>query len=156
MRRSLRTAAHIGLSPGSIADMVFAACTDHLFLGGGHSLDFANKAFELLGHIGWEHAADVLPSLVPGDNMVRASRMEESSSWRHSVDLAGLLVDVHAQLDEAIREGSGRTAEWSGHREPAELVLDGAPDETLSDMLDLVRRGVSLTELSATGPMRPP
>ena len=32
--RTLRTATKIGLSPKAVADMVFAACTDHLFLDG--------------------------------------------------------------------------------------------------------------------------
>ena len=98
--RTLRTAIRIGLAPEAIADMIFAACTDHLFLDIGHSLDFANKAFELLDHIGWEHAEEVLPSLIP--NMVSAQRMEETSAWQHPVDLPALLRDVHDQLDAAI------------------------------------------------------
>ena len=65
--RALRTAIRIGLPSKTIADIIFAACTDHLFRGGGHTMDFANKAFELLDHIGWEHAEEVLPSLIPGD-----------------------------------------------------------------------------------------
>ena len=84
--RTVRTGIRIGLPRKCIADMIFAACTDHLFLGGGHSLDVANKAFELLDHIGWEHAEEVLPSLIPNGNMVEAPRMEETSSWRHHVD----------------------------------------------------------------------
>src|SRR5262249_51004744 len=83
--RILRTAIREGLPPQTVATMVFAACTDHRYMDEGHSLDFANKAFELLDHIGWSHADAVLPSLVP--NLVRASRAEESSSWRHPVDL---------------------------------------------------------------------
>jgi nitrite reductase/ring-hydroxylating ferredoxin subunit len=145
--RTLRTAIHIGLPPRAIADMIFAACTDHPFLDVGHSLDFANKAFELLGHIGWEHAGEVLPSLVP--NMVRAQRMEESSSWRHPVDLPKLLGAVHGELGRAIEEGSGRLARWDGHQHLAETILDREPDETLPMMLDLVRQGVPLVELSA-------
>ena len=104
--RTLRTAIHIGLPPRGVAEMIFAACTDHLFLDVGHSLDFANKAFELLDHIGWEHAGEVLPSIVP--NLVRAQRMEESSSWRHPVDLAQLLVGGPRELDRATEEGAGR------------------------------------------------
>ncbi len=145
--RTLRTAIHIGLPPTAVADMVFAACTDHLFLDIGHSLDFANKAFELLDQIGWEHAEDVLPALIPG--MVRAQRMEESSSWRHPVDLAKLLWDVYAQLDAAVERGGGRLAGWEGHQGLAETVMDGEPAETLEVMLDLVRQGAPLTELSA-------
>ena len=43
--RTLRTAIHIGLEPSAAADMLSAACTDHLFLDVGHALDFTNKAF---------------------------------------------------------------------------------------------------------------
>lgn len=145
--RTLRTAIHIGLPPRAIADMIFAACTDHLFLDVGHSLDFANKAFELLGHIGWEHAGEVLPSLVP--NMVRAQRMEESFSWRHPVDLPKLLGAVHDELGRAVEDGCGRLILWGGHQHLAETILDREPDETLPMMLDLVRQGVPLIELSA-------
>ena len=147
--RTLRTAIRIGLSPKAIADMIFAACTDHLFLGTGHSLDFANKAFELLDHIGWEYAEEVLPSLVPRTNMVDAVRMEETSIWRHPVDLAELLRDVYAELDDLIAEGDGRLVNWEGHEDLAERILDGTPKDTLSEMADLVRQGVPLTELSA-------
>ena len=147
--RTLRTAISIGLTPKAIADMIFAACTDHLFLGVGHSLDFANKAFELLDHIGWEHAEEVLPSLIPKTNMVDAPRMEETSSWRHPVDLARLLRDVYTELDDLIAEGGGTLVNWDGHEELAETILDGEPKETLSKMAHLVRQGVPLTELSA-------
>jgi len=146
--RTLRTAIHIGLPSNAVADMIFAACTDHLFLDVGHSLDFANKAFELLDHIGWRHAEEVLPALVP--NLVAARRMGESSSWRHPVDLATLLWDVHRELDGAIERGGGRRSDWNGHLAIAEQILDGEPAETLDVMLSAVRDGAPLTELSAT------
>ena len=147
--RTLRTAIRIGLEPKAIADMIFAACTDHLFLGGGHSLDFANKAFELLDHVSWEYAEEVLPSLIPRANMIEAPRMEETSAWRHPVDLAGLLTEVYAELDSLIAEGGGRLVDWQGHEELAEQILDGSPKDTLSMMVGLVRQGAPLTELSA-------
>ncbi len=145
--RTLISAIHLGLPRDAIAGMVFAACTDHLFLDTGHTLDFANKAFELLDHIGWEHAGEVLPSIVPG--LTGARRMEESASWRHPVDLAELLAGVHAQLEDAIAAGGGRLPDWRGHREIADQILDGEPAETLDRMLALVCEGVPLEELSA-------
>ena len=148
--RALKTAVSIGLPQQTVADIVFAASTDHLFLGGGHSLDFANKAFELLDHIGWEHAGQVLPSLIPGDNLVSASRMEESSSWRHPIDLAALLSDVYAELDEMVEQGGGRLTDWDGHQALAETVLDAEPTETLERLSTLLRDGVPLKELSAS------
>ena len=38
--------------------------TDRVFADGGHSLDFINKSFECLDLIGWQHAADLLPSVM--------------------------------------------------------------------------------------------
>src|SRR5207248_1339913 len=147
--RTLRTAIHVGLPPQRIADMVFAACTDHLFLDVGHSLDFANKAFELLDHIGWDCAEEVLPAIVP--NLVSARRMEESSSWRHPVDLPDALMEVCADLDALTDEGERHPVDgWHGHRELAETILDAEPATTLAAMRDLVRQGVPLVELSAT------
>jgi len=146
--RTLRTAIRIGLPERAVADMVFAACTDHLFLNEGHSLDFANKAFELLDHIGWEHAEEVLVSLIP--DFIQATRMEETSPWRHPVNLPELLGEVYQQLDAAIDEGGGKLNGWAEHQALAEQILDGEPKETLAAMLDAVRQGAPLTELSAT------
>ena len=146
--RCLRTAIHIGLSPEQVAEMVFAACTDHLFLDDGHALDFASKGFELLDLIGWQHAEAILPSLI--GPMVRATRMEETSAWQHPVDLPALLHDAFGELGAALEAGGERQREWSGHRELAGQMLDGEPAETLEAMLRAVREGVPLVELSAT------
>ena len=146
--RTLRTAIRTGLPPETIAGMLFAASTDHLFMDVGHTMDFANKAFELLDHIGWANAEDVLPSLVPG--MVEAQRMEETSNWRHPVDLPSLLGEVYGELDSLIDEGGQQFTTWIGHEELAELVLDGEPAQVLGEINELVRRGVPLAELSAS------
>ena len=148
--RTLRTAIRLGLPQKIIADMLFIACTDHLFRGEGHSLDFANKAFELLDHIGWNHAEEILPSLIPGDKLVNAQRMEESSTWTHPVDLPALLSDVFDELDDLIEQGGGRQTDWSGHQELGETILDAEPNETLDKMSSLIREGVPLTDLSAS------
>jgi nitrite reductase/ring-hydroxylating ferredoxin subunit len=78
---------------------LFAAATDHVFLDGGHALDFCNTAVETLDLVGWddrERVADVLASLVPV--LVDADRGEEQSAWRQPVDLAGLLFDAYDDL----------------------------------------------------------
>lgn len=128
--------------------MIFSACTDHLYIDEGHSLDFANKAFELLDHIGWEYAETVLPSIVP--NLVRATRAEESSSWRHPVDLPALLAGVHEELEALIAQGGGKLTGWDGHQELAETILDGEPPQIVASLRDQIRQGVPLVELSAT------
>ncbi len=145
--RTLRTAIDIGLTESDVEIMVIGACTDHLFIDGGHTLDFANKAFELVGHVSWSRSHEILPSLVP--QIVNATRMEETSSWRHPVVLPDLLNDTYTELDAAIEKGNASPRQWNGHREVAEHVLDGEPEETLRTMLQLLRDGVALTELSA-------
>src|SRR5437762_2348363 len=64
--RVLLTAIAAGMPAADVCEMVQAAATDHFFINGGHTVDFVNKGFELLATIGWQHAADVLPSLVRG------------------------------------------------------------------------------------------
>ena len=77
-----------GASPAALANLLLAAETDRAYADGGHSLDFINKAFECLDVIGWEHAADVLPSVV--GQMAAARGAEERTAWRQPVDLIDL------------------------------------------------------------------
>ena len=63
--------------------------TDHLFVDGGHTIDFTNKAFELLDHLGWEDGDLRAPTLAHGT--AASSRSEESGQWRHPFDLVSLL-----------------------------------------------------------------
>ena len=102
--RCLRTAVDLGISPREIADMVFAGATDRVYLDGGHVLDFCNKAFELLDHIGWEHAGQVLTSLVSG--IATARRSEELNTWRNPVDLSSLVWEARNALPDLWRRGA--------------------------------------------------
>ncbi len=144
--RTLRTAIRIRLPATEVAGMVFAACTDHLFLDVGHTLDFANKAFELLDLIGWEHAEEVLPAIVP--NLVSARRMEEAPSWRHPVDLAALLDDARAGIADDLDAGGGTDGGWADHVALAEVVLDGEPEEILGTLREVIRGGAPVTEVA--------
>ncbi len=145
--RCLRTAIRAGLSRQQLSDMLFSACTDHLFLDTGHALDFANKACELLDHIGWGRAQDLLPSLIPG--MASAQRMEETSAWQHPVDLPRLLREANEALSSALRTGRERIAEWDGHRVLAEAILDEEPAASLGAIISAAEDGVPLVDLSA-------
>src|SRR5690242_8892266 len=67
------TAIRLGANSSQIADILFAAATDHRFLDIGHVLDFTNKALESLDVVGgWDNpdnkelVESVLSSLVPG------------------------------------------------------------------------------------------
>jgi nitrite reductase/ring-hydroxylating ferredoxin subunit len=87
--RTLASAVASGLSAAEVSSMMCAAITDHVFIDEGHTLDFTNKAFECLEHLGWTDAGQVLPSLV--HQTASAQRFEEESAWRHPVDLVALL-----------------------------------------------------------------
>ena len=62
--RTLLTAIANGPAANHVASLLFGAATDRVFADGGHSIDFINKACECLDQIGWEHALEVLPSVV--------------------------------------------------------------------------------------------
>ena len=146
--RCLRTAAAAGLDEQQLADLVFAASTDHTFMDVGHTLDFANKACELLDAIGWDEAPDILSSVIP--TITGAQRMEETSSWQHPVDLPKLLDEAGDALDEALAIGAERNESWDEHRPVAESILDDPPDRSLRRIVDAARAGAPLTELSST------
>ncbi len=145
--RCLRTAAAAGLDEIQLADLLFAASTDHTFMDVGHTLDFANKACELLDEIGWDDAPDVLSSVIP--TITGAQRMEETSAWQHPVDLPRLLDEAGDALDDALAVGGERDQSWDAHRPLAESILDDPPKRSLSMIVDAARAGAPLTELSA-------
>jgi nitrite reductase/ring-hydroxylating ferredoxin subunit len=86
------------LDAHGVAEMMFSAATDHVFLDGGHTVDFTNKAFEVLDHLGWPAAAEVLPTLAA--QTAGASRSEERGSWRFPHDLAALIAEATTSLPQ--------------------------------------------------------
>ena len=87
--RALATALAAGATAIDAAALMGAVATDHVLLDGGHTIDFTNKAFELLEHLGWQNALRVLPTLA--QRTARASRADETGVWRHPDDLVSLL-----------------------------------------------------------------
>ena len=146
--RCLRTAAAVGLDAEQLADLLFAASTDHTFMDVGHTLDFANKACELLDAVGWDDAPDVLSSVIP--TITGAQRMEETSAWQHPVDLPSLLREAGDALDEALATGGQHNEHWDAHQPVAESILDDPPDVSLRRIVDAARAGAPLPELSLT------
>ena len=144
--RSLRTAIELGIPPRHIADMIFAAATDHIYLDAGHTLDFANKAFELLDHIGWEHASQTLTSLVHG--MARARRSQELSAWRHPIDLASLLWQARDELPSLLDEGK-QAADWNDADALAQQTLGDNPADILDAIKDAIRAGATAEQLGS-------
>ena len=144
--RSLRTAIELDIPPRDIADMIFAAATDHIYLDAGHTLDFANKAFELLDHIGWERASQVLTSLVHG--MARARRSQELSAWRHPIDLASLLWQARDELPSLLNEGK-QAAGWDDADALAQQTLSDNPADILDAIKDAIRAGATADQLGS-------
>jgi nitrite reductase/ring-hydroxylating ferredoxin subunit len=144
--RCLVTAVEIGISRTQIAEMLFAAATDHRYLDVGHVLDFINKALEALDATDWQEAESVLASLVAG--LASATRMEESSSWRYPVDLVEILENAFQQLPAALDAGKSHRGAWV---QPPELisVLLGEDAQAIADrLLEALRSGCSEAQLA--------
>src|SRR5262249_16416513 len=101
--RTALTAIASGAPPAVLAELLLAAETERVFGDGGHSLDFINKSFECLEMVGWEHAADLLPTVV--GQMVAARGADESTEWRQPVDLVALGANASADLAAAFAAG---------------------------------------------------
>ena len=144
--RCLRSAIAQGASAADIAAMLGAAATDHPFLNGGHTLDFTNKAFELLEHTGWQHAGEVLPSLV--GQTARATRNEESAAWRYPVDLIAILRPAEEQLPALLARGGRNEASWEGFDATVEALLDDDPAAGTQAVLGALEQGAAGTAIS--------
>ena len=143
--RCLASAIAAGLPPAIIAEMIFAAATDHRYLAVGHALDFANKAFEALEIAGWADADLVLTSLVPV--LVRGERMEESVAWRHPVDLVGLLERAFEALPALRPSPEGR---WAGPEALIPVLLGEDPEAIVDALLGALREGAPWAEVAGT------
>jgi nitrite reductase/ring-hydroxylating ferredoxin subunit len=144
--RALVSAARAGASPGELADMLFAAATDHRYLDGGHTLDFVNKALEALDLAGWERAEVVLASLPT--QLAGAQRMEEANAWRNPIDLVALLDEAFARIPAALSVGA-HVDGWSGRDAVVESVLGEDPTASIEALLAALGDGASAVELAS-------
>ena len=142
--RTVLTAIAGGASPAALADLLFAVETDRAYADGGHSLDFIYKAFECLDVIGWEHAGDVLPSVV--GQMVTARGAEERTAWRQPVDLIGLCQQAALEFPRlfAARCGASR---WSDHARLSERLLADNPAAIIDALAAAAWEGASPADL---------
>jgi nitrite reductase/ring-hydroxylating ferredoxin subunit len=134
--------------PGSLGDaehMMFAAVTDHVFVDGGHTIDFTNKAFEALGYVGQRAAGDVLPTLVRGT--ASASWSEQSGTWRHPHDLQELVARTQPRLDDALAAGATRHGQFHDVAALAWQLLDDDPERVVDALLDAIAAGADPTQL---------
>ena len=133
---------------------------NHRFIGGGHTLDFTNKALEALDIIGWndkELVTSVLSSLVPG--YADAERMEESSSWRYPIDLVAILENAFKELPNILEEGRAIRDDTEHSNEERENIseidlidtlLGDDPKLIVDVLLDALKQGMFAKELAGT------
>ena len=106
--RTLETALADPAHLAAVEATMFAAVSDHVFIDGGHTIDFTNKAFEALDLLGVDAAGQVLPTLV--SQTTSAQRSEEFSEWRHPHDLVALAEATVTRLERA-RPAAGTTVD---------------------------------------------
>ena len=144
--RTILTAIAQGATPTQICDMMVAAATDHFYRDGGHTLDFINKAFELLERIGWEKADEVIPTLV--GMLASSSRAEEQNRWRSPIDFVPVLRGIFDELEAIIESGKGK--QWHGSEALTETLLGENPLGTIDALKSAFQEGATLTELTQT------
>jgi nitrite reductase/ring-hydroxylating ferredoxin subunit len=142
--RTVLTAIANAASPAELADLLFAAETDRPYADGGHSLDFINKAFECLDVIGWEYAADVLPSVV--GQMTAARGAEERTAWRQPIDLIALCQRAGLELPHLF-VASDNAGYWSDHVALSHSLLGDDPTAIIDALTAAARDGASPADL---------
>jgi hypothetical protein len=140
--RVLQTAIANAAAPGVLANMLFSAATDHVYLDAGHVLDFINKACEYLDLVGWTEARQTLPSLV--DGLCRAQRSEEQNAWRHPVDLIEL---VAPHLERLPQLSPGQLALSDAFDELVDAVLEDDQSRGIEAISAALERGVAMAEV---------
>jgi nitrite reductase/ring-hydroxylating ferredoxin subunit len=141
--RALRTAAAV-LPPDEVVEILLAATTDHLYRDQSHTLDFLNKACEMLDHVGWGRAPDVLGSTV--DQIATGSRAEERSEWRQPVDIASLVFDAHDALPDLVAAGQGR--EWERPEDFVETLLSEDAEAIVEALREAIREGATAEQVT--------
>lgn len=142
--RTMLTAVSNGASMQQLTRLIFSAATERYYAGGGHVLDFANKAFELLELIGPELADEVLPSLMA--DLVASRGGEELNAWRHPIDLVPLIQQATDQLERSLSTGRGKT--WHAEAELAHCILSDDPGKIIGAILGAIESGARAHQLS--------
>jgi nitrite reductase/ring-hydroxylating ferredoxin subunit len=148
--RCIVSAVRAGATPQQLADMLFAAATDHRYIDVGHPLDFTNKALEALDIVGWtpENAELVLTSLVNG--YANADRMEESNAWRNPIDLVAILERAFENLERVGHEAAEKRTKLDeqDRMRLVDVLLGDDPQASADALLNALRDGVSDVDLA--------
>lgn len=144
--RVLLTAIELGFSEEQLADMMMTAVTDHFYVNTGHTLDFHNKAFEILNQIGFENRPYVLSSLIPGIGDV--SRSEESHSWQSPVNLVKPLMEAFRKLPNILADDTSPGGNYIDETALTQQILSDDPIKTVNTMVDVLKNGVTPSRLA--------
>jgi nitrite reductase/ring-hydroxylating ferredoxin subunit len=145
--RVLATAAASGSASSEMAALMGAAVTDHLFVDEGHTIDFTNKAFEILDHLGWDQAGAILTTLA--HETAAASRAEETGEWRHPDPLVELLSARQERPEDHWPGAQGRAgADGQEVDGLAWAVLGDDPGEIVAALDVAAASGASAEELA--------
>jgi nitrite reductase/ring-hydroxylating ferredoxin subunit len=151
--RCVVSAVRAGATSAEMADMLFAAITDHRYIQIGHPADFANKALEALDIVGWEIAESTLASVVRG--IAVANRMEESNAWRNPIDLIEILEVSFEQLPAAVGAGAAARQSmpqrsWDGRVALAQQLLSDDPQANVDALLLALRDGATPEQVAGS------
>jgi nitrite reductase/ring-hydroxylating ferredoxin subunit len=139
--RCIVTAVRAGARAPELAEMLFAAATDHRYLSIGHVADFTNKAFEALEHAGWDLAEPVLASLAR--SYATGDRTEESNAWRNPIDLIAILERAFESIPAALEKRQRARGGWRGDDQLVEMILGDDPGAIADAMLAALGEGCS-------------
>ncbi len=134
--RAIVSAVRSGAPRERVATMLYAAATDHRYLTIGHVLDFTTKALDALDHLDWDSAEPVLASLASA--YATADRAEESSQWRHPVDLIEILDGTFAKLGDAL---DAPRADWAPPEGLTDVLLGEDPQAIADALLGAIASG---------------
>jgi nitrite reductase/ring-hydroxylating ferredoxin subunit len=171
--RCIVTALRAGANSQQMADMLFAAATDHRFLDVGHILDFTNKALEAFDMAGWDDNKALLESVLTSlaSGYANAERMEESSSWRYPIDLIAILENAFKELPIVLENGSRKRASrlqeikdnnkdgklgqiWSNNSNQKDalvtVLLSDDPQSIVDVLFDALNQGATEEELACS------
>lgn len=143
--RVLLTAIELGASTEQISNMMMTAVTDHFYMNIGHTLDFHNKAFEMITHIGEEYRPNVLSSLLP--ELSNASRSEESHSWQSPVNLVQPLQEAFVELPSILNTEPLQTKSVD-EKKLVDQILSDQPLDTVDALLDALKLGLTPVRLA--------
>jgi nitrite reductase/ring-hydroxylating ferredoxin subunit len=126
-----------GVHPEVLRHTLLTAVTDH-FLAYGHSMIFVQKAFEMLGQIGWQEADAVLSPLVP--EMVYGTRYDKLPYMRKFLRA---WEQASPDLEALASRGRLVTGDFdeTGYQR---ALTNGSPDDALSALTTALNGGADV------------